>query len=193
MEADLQVRLRARDTGELVEILRSRDETAWRPEVFPLVEAILRERGVDVAAIEAAGPPGTDEIEFVDLETVASFRTQVEASLCRMSLAQTGIEVWLSTENLAGISPPLAFATGVDVLVRAEDAESARDFLAGLEDRAERSFPDMEPCPRCGAADTDRFRRVHRVSALTGWFLAGTPIPMVDSIYRCRQCKHEWE
>jgi len=193
MEGDLQVRLRARDTGELVEILRSRDETAWRPEVFPLVEEILRERGVDVAALEAAGPPGTDQVEFADLETVASFRTQVEASLCRMSLAQTGIEVWLSTENLAGISPPLAFATGVDVLVRAEDAAAARDFLAGLEARAGSASPETESCPRCAAASVERVRTVDRVSAVAGWFLAGAPIPMVDSTYRCRECKHEWE
>ena len=193
MESDLQARLRAKDTGELVEILRSRDETAWRPEVFPLVEEILRERGVDVAALEVLGPPGTDAVEYAALESVASFRTQVEASLCRMALAQTGVRVWLSTENLAGISPPLAFATGVDVLVRAEDAPAAREFLAGLEDRAERASSQGGPCPRCGASETDRSRKVDRVSALAGWFLAGAPIPMVDSTYRCRQCGHQWE
>ena len=193
MDVDLQGRLRAMGTGELVAIVQSRDEAAWRPEVFPLVEQILRERGVDVAAIEEAGPPGTDAVEFAALETVASFRTQVEASLCRMALAQSGIRVWLSTENLAGISPPLAFATGVDVLVRAEDAASAREFLAGLEDRAERAAVEAEPCPRCGASEAERLRKVDRVSALAGWLLAGTPIPMVDSSYRCRGCGHEWE
>jgi len=43
---DLRNRLNAKLTSELVEILREQDPEEWRPEVFPLVEAILQERAL---------------------------------------------------------------------------------------------------------------------------------------------------
>jgi hypothetical protein len=165
----------------------------WRAEVFPLVEAILQERGVDTRAVKAAGPPPTDTVEFAALVPVASFRSQLSASLCRMSLAQAGIEAWLSTENLAGISPPLGLAIGVDMLVRPESVSLARDLLAELETGAGRVREESQTCPRCGGTDTERLRRVGRLSAVAGWALAGTPIPMVDWRGKCKRCGHEWE
>ena len=193
MTDELQDRLRGKPTAELVAILRAQDATEWRREVFPLVETILQERGVDTRAVKAAGPPPADTVEFAALESVASFRTQLSASLCRMALAQAGIEACLSTENLAGISPPLGLAIGVDVLVRPESASLARNLLAEFEEGAERVPEDAQPCPRCGGTDTEHVRRVGRLSAVAGWALAGTPLPMVDWRWNCKRCGHEWE
>jgi hypothetical protein len=189
---ELQDRLRDKPTAELVAILRAQDTTEWRPEVFPLVETILQGRGVDTEAVKAAGPPPTETVEFAGLECVASYRTQIAASLCRMALAQAGIEAWLATENLAGISPPLGLALGVDVLVRPESASLACKLLAEF-DAARRVPEEPQVCPQCGGTNSEHLRRVGRLSAVAGWALAGTPMPMVDWRWHCKHCGHEWE
>ena len=133
MTDELRQELKAKQTGELVEILRNQDTEEWRPEVFPFVEAILRERGVNVEAVKAAGPLPADSVEFGALEAVASFTTALEANLCRMALVEAGIQAWLSTEHMAGVIPPLAASVGVDVLVRPDRAAAARELLADLD------------------------------------------------------------
>ena len=133
MTDELRKQLESQPTGELVEILRNQDTEEWRPEVFPLVEAILLARGVDVAAWKEAGPPARDGVEFAPIESVATFSTTLEASLCRMALVESGIKAWLSTEHLVGVVPPLGAALGVDVLVRREDAGAAREVLADID------------------------------------------------------------
>jgi len=51
---ELRSRLEAMATADLVEALKRWDLNEWRPEVFPIVESILRARGVDVAALKAS-------------------------------------------------------------------------------------------------------------------------------------------
>jgi hypothetical protein len=51
VSAELRERLGLLPTAELVGILEGLDAEEWRPEVFPLVEGILRERGLDVAGM----------------------------------------------------------------------------------------------------------------------------------------------
>lgn len=60
MTDDLRGRLNAMATTELVAILQGRDLNEWRPEVFPLVDAILKERGENPARWQAyvSHPPG---------------------------------------------------------------------------------------------------------------------------------------
>ena len=43
MTDDLRARLEELPTGELLAALRDRDLEEWRPEAFPLIEAILAE------------------------------------------------------------------------------------------------------------------------------------------------------
>ena len=51
MSTELRERLGLLPTEELVGILEGLDVEQWRPEVFPLVEGILRERGLDVTGM----------------------------------------------------------------------------------------------------------------------------------------------
>jgi hypothetical protein len=65
VSAELRERLELLSTGELVAILETLDLERWRPEVFPVVEGILRDRGLDVAGISgrrraAPAPPAPD-------------------------------------------------------------------------------------------------------------------------------------
>lgn len=190
---ELRDRLMAMSTRELVDILRERDAEEWRPEVFPLVEAILQDRGVDAAALQA-GAAGPSEVpRFEALESVASLGDSFRANLCRMALREAGIEAWLSNEHLAGVAPPLGLAIGIDVLVRPGNAASAREVLSDVE-RGAASIPEEpEACPGCGSSDTEHLRAPDRLSAISGWALTSTPLPTGIWRWRCKQCGHEWE
>ncbi len=144
MTDELRTLLGERPTAELVAILRDHDLEEWRPEVFPVVEAILQDRGVNTAALKAAGPERRHTVETVTLEPVASFGSPVEADLCRMVLLEAGIKAWLSTEDLGGMAPALGWAAGVHVLVRREAAPAAREVLAAVDEGAAEIPEDPE-------------------------------------------------
>lgn len=136
MSDELRERLSGMSIEELSAILAARDEEQWRPEVFPLVEHILAERGVH--GVPAAEPPEPEFHPEGSLETVTVFHSTVEANLCRMALNEAGIETWLSNENLAAEMPVLGIAIGVTVRVRGEQLGAARELLAALDAGAAR-------------------------------------------------------
>lgn len=146
MTDDLRQRLDALPTAELVAILQKRDQGEWRPEVFPIVEAMLVERNVDPASIEREPLPESD---FSSLETVATFSTAIDANLARMALTQAGIESTLTGEHLAGVHAPLGMAIGVGLLVASEDATAAREVLEGV--RLGKAEVAEEPEPNKGS------------------------------------------
>ena len=191
MPEDLRARLDALSDDQLVTIIQLRDLDEWRPEVFPVVEAILQERGVDLSAVPAREP--TERLDYGALERVASFSGPLDASLRRMALEEAGIQAWLSTEHLAGIAPPLGIAIGVDLFVRPDLAESARAVLASLE-AGDAALPlEPEPCPRCSSVETVSVEGKDRSSAISGWLLMDTPGPRSVWSWQCRACRHEWE
>ena len=141
--------LRLRETEDLVEILVKRDEDEWRPEVFGLVEQVLRERGVSAdQAVEARRravhvgtpePPGHHEAPEQRPVLLAAFDDEVEAKLCLMALGHAGIE---------GTLRPGASATA-DLFVDEADIEEAQRVLA----EAEAGDEDAEGSEgfRCGS------------------------------------------
>ena len=91
MTDDMRARLEQLATGELLRVLQDRDLDEWRPEAFPLIEAILAERHVDVpAALESLRAAAT-YVDFEALVEVATFSTSVDAHLCRMALEEAEI------------------------------------------------------------------------------------------------------
>jgi len=134
-------------TEELSAILRAQDPHEWHPDVFPLVEELLRGRGVDVEAVkESTGAP-VSRLEYGALAKVASLSDPLQANLCKMALLESGIEAWLSTEYLAGAFPPLGLTIGIDVLVRREARTAALELLARLDAGAAEipSDPEQDP------------------------------------------------
>jgi hypothetical protein len=129
---DLRARLEALPTGELLAVLRDRDLEEWRPEAFPLIEAILAERQVDVAAALASLQAAATYVDFEALTEIATFGTAVDAHLCRMALEEAEIPCWVFNDHLAGVHVPLAMVVGVSVRVRPEDAASAREILEAV-------------------------------------------------------------
>jgi hypothetical protein len=142
---DLRARLEQLPTGELLAVLRERDLDEWRPEAFPLVEAILRERHVDVAAALESLSAAATYVDFEALTEIATFGTSVDAHLCRMALEEAEIPCWLFNDNLAGVHVPLGMAIGVSVRVRPEDADAAREILAAVRSGATAAPEEKEP------------------------------------------------
>jgi hypothetical protein len=129
---ELRATLAEMPTGELLRVLQDRDLDEWRPEAFPLIEAILAERQVDVAAALESLRAAATYVDFEALTTIATFSTSVDAHLCRMALEESEIPCWLFNDNLAGVHVPLGMAIGVSVRVRPEDAEAAREILEAV-------------------------------------------------------------
>lgn len=179
-------------TSELVGILEAQDSDQWRPEVFPLVAAILADRGVDAPPVRP--PTATDDPADADesLESVASLGSNLEASLCRMALQEAGIEAWLSTEHLGGIAPPLGVAVGLHVLVRSGQAAEAREVLAAVEAGAAEIPEESEICPRCSSLETEHRRETDRAMAVTAFLVTHVPLATGHWIWKCSACGHEW-
>lgn len=62
-----------------------------------------------------------------ELVAVATFRLPAEAEIAKGMLDQAGIESMIRTDDIGGMYPGIA---GTQLLVRAEDADSAREALA---------------------------------------------------------------
>ncbi|PYQ52912.1 MAG: hypothetical protein DMF78_10370 [Acidobacteria bacterium] len=193
MADDLRARLDAMSTADLVAVFRSRNVEEWRAEVFPLVEEILARRRVDVDGLKAARAMEFEKTEYAPVESVASFSTALEANLCRMALEEAQIRAWLSTEYLADVAPHLGLAIGVDVLVRKDAAEAAREVLASIKAGAAAMASEVEPCPKCQSDETDRLPATDRASTIGAGIVAGIPLPQHDWRWKCRSCGHQWE
>lgn len=192
MSDDLRDRLDAMTSDELLEILAHRDADEWREEVFPIVEDLLRTRGVQPAIARA--PQEADEApDRGALTSVGTFSTALDANLCKMALTESGIESWLPTEYLAGVSPNLGLAIGLDVLVRDEDVPRAREVLRELAEGGAALALDPEPCPSCNSTETEYVPQPDRANAIGGYFLAGMPRPAVQWRWLCHGCRQEWE
>jgi hypothetical protein len=189
----MRARLEQLPTGELLAMLRDRDLEEWRPEAFPLVEAVLAERHVDVAAALESLRAAATYVDFEALTEIATFGTSIDAHLCRMALEEADIPCWIFNDNLAGVHVPLAMVIGVGVRVRAEDAAAAREILEAVRSGATAAPEDPVPCPRCGGGETMRERIIDRLSTIGAWAIAGTPAAQSEWQYRCATCGHTWD
>jgi hypothetical protein len=66
--------------------------------------------------------------DFVVLKT---FSYRQEADLALGALRAAGIESMVRSDDAGGLRPGLAFANGVQLIVRAEDADAAREIIDG--------------------------------------------------------------
>ncbi len=135
-----------RHSEELLEILVDRDEEEWSPEVFAIIEEVLRDRGVPVAEELARLRSERSEAErpaFV-LSAVADFEAEHDADLCRLTLAQAGIQ---AVVQQAPEAEPPAF----QVLVAETDVERANQVLdAALVDSEDGGETAGHRCSSCG-------------------------------------------
>ena len=72
--------------------------------------------------------------EFVVLRT---FSYRQEADLAHGALHAAGIESMVRSDDAGGLRPGLAFSNGVQLIVRAEDADSAAEVLGSEAKRSD--------------------------------------------------------
>ena len=80
------------------------------------------------------------------LLVVDRFASQVEADLAKSALESAGIDAMIQADTAGGMRPHIAWSgLGFKVLVREEDAETAREILHPPQDvSAEPALPDGE-------------------------------------------------
>jgi hypothetical protein len=189
----LRERPEERSTEELLEIVRAHDTDEWLPEVFPLAEEILRNRGVEPAT-EAAADSEDAEAEAPDdpFVAIAGFVTVVESEACRSALTAAGFTVAGADKFLLQVDPALGPALGGFRLgVPASQAEDARQFLAAAE-TGELSEGLLE-CPACGSAEVDAHKDSTRSGTLINTLMVGPVIRDVSVSFRCRACGEKFE
>jgi putative signal transducing protein len=64
-----------------------------------------------------------------DLVVVATFGDRTEAELAKGALDAAGIDAVVRSDDSGGLRPAMTFSNGAMLIVRAVDAEAARDIL----------------------------------------------------------------
>jgi len=64
-----------------------------------------------------------------DLVVVATFKSRPEAEMAKSALDAAGIESMLQADDAGGLQPGLWEGRGIAVVVRSDDAQTARDIL----------------------------------------------------------------
>jgi hypothetical protein len=77
-------------------------------------------------------------MEHPDLVVVQAFGTRAEAELAKGALESAGIAAMIQSDSVGGMRDHLAWSgAGFKLLVRQDDADSARDVLAPIDNPPE--------------------------------------------------------
>jgi hypothetical protein len=153
----------------------------------------LSRRGLPVDLNEA--PAGEDVVEERHLVSVRRFRDLPEALLAKGSLESSGIECFLTDDNMIRMDWFISnLLGGIKLAVNQEDVEAATAILdepapeiLDVEDVGEYQQPR---CPECQSLDVN-FEQLGKVAYPSAWL--GIPLPLHDKAWTCRSCGHHWE
>ncbi len=122
-----------------------------------------------------------------DLVVVATFQDAPEAHIARTALESAGIQAVVADEYGGHRSVHRGFGSGIRLVVRAEDAQAAREFLdqanAGSDPRFVGSH---QRCPHCWSTVTD-IVSVRKLSLLS-WLRNRGPLFETVERLRCGSC-----
>jgi hypothetical protein len=182
---DLRVRLDARATEELQVILQELNTDEWRPEVFPIVESILRGRGAGLMSQQ----PGLAENRGVDSPRVelGPVMSELDGRTWLSVLESAGIPAW-ATE--APLNTTHGLAVGIQLCVRPEDEEEANEALSAYSDAKPILPGDIATpsCPRCGSSKTTQDSEVEEIPDV----LLETRRGRWSWHFDCEGCGHRW-
>jgi hypothetical protein len=204
---------RSLEEGELEEIVRGADsltpvarealraELSSRGMEAPLVKQKIRwplGRGVEASLVKQTDVEfSTSESETGAPVVISRFRDPMEAMVAKSMLDSAGIESFLADENVVNLSWLYSnLIGGMKLMVREEDAETARKLLEG---KIPETFDVdgvgeyIQPrCPKCGSMDVG-FDEVDKGRAHLAMALAGIPLAATHKGGTCHACGHEWD
>ena len=70
-----------------------------------------------------------ERVEYIDFIKIKSYPNRHEAELAKGFLSINGIDAVVSGDDYGGIQPGLSFSIGVQLLVKEEDVEKAKEIL----------------------------------------------------------------
>ena len=154
----------------------------------------IARRGLAITANES--PAGLDVLEERDLVPIRRFRDLPEALLAKGSLESSGIECFLTDDNMVRMDWFISnLLGGIKLAVNQEDAEAATAILdepmpetLDIEGVGEYEQPR---CPVCRSLDVN-FEQLNKKVAYTSAWL-GVPIPLHTQAWTCRSCGHQWQ
>jgi hypothetical protein len=169
---------------ELSEILQEHDEDQWRPEVFDIVGAILRERGISLSKTSAPEEDGLDEIEGLDFVAVANYYSSMDAEADRTALEVKRIKAWIIHKKTSTQGAP-----NIELRVLAEDLVAAMATLESEPTLSTDLPPELAepPCPKCGSRKVKE--EAETVEEATNSHIL---IPKQLWLYHCAACGHKW-
>ena len=183
------------EKGELEEI--AGDAASLTPVAREALRSEMLGRGMEAPPANAgAAETSASESDPPSPVMIARYGGVPEALLAKSMLESAGIESFLGDENLVRLDWFYSnLVGGIKLLVREEDAETARKVL-------EQNIPEklevtgvgeyaQPACPKCGSLDVS-YEGLDKKIAYTG-FLLGVPIHVKYKGGRCHACGHEWE
>jgi hypothetical protein len=188
------------EVGELEEIAGEADSLtqaaseALRSELLRRgMQAPAAARGVTEA--QGSADASGSEREAPAPVVVGRYRGSLEVMVAKSMLDSAEIEAFLVDENLVRLGLHSALVGGIKLMVRAEDAETARKLL---EEKIPEKFDVpgvgeyVQPrCPRCGSVDVG-FDEIEKEGARASMALVGIPLATVRKGGTCHACEHEW-
>ena len=154
----------------------------------------IARRGLAITLNET--PAGMDVLEERDLVPIRRFRDLPEAQLAKGSLESSGIECFLTDDNMVRMDWFISnLLGGVKLLVDREDVEAAAAVLneptpETLDVEGVGAY-EQPRCPECQSLDVN-FEQLNRKVAYTSAWL-GVPIPLHTQAWTCRACGHRWQ
>ena len=182
---EIRQQLEPLNNEELISILRQHDEEEWRPEVFDIVESILRERGIspdEALETTADGQDPLDETAGLDLVTLAEYPSYVDAETDRLALEAKGLKAWVFNEH----DPFEGAVPGAQLQVRSEDLNAAMAILQSELVPSSDLPPEIAepPCPKCGSREVTEGVEIIKD--------ADSSLPQQVWLYHCASCSHKW-
>jgi hypothetical protein len=182
------------EKGELEEIAGEADSlTAVAREAL---RSEMLGRGMEAPPASAEAAESDARKDEPSPVMIARYGGVPEALLAKSMLDSAGIESFLGDENLVRLDWFYSnLVGGIKLMVREEDAETARALL-------EKNIPEKlevagvgeyaQPvCPKCGSLDVS-FDELNKQIAYTGFFL-GVPIHVNHKGGKCHACGHGWD
>lgn len=189
------------EVGELEEI--AADAKSLTRTASEALRSEMLRRGMQPppAAKEAAEASGSLEAFGSEREApgpvvVGRYRGSLEVMVAKSMLDSAGIESFLVDENLVRLGLHSALMGGIKLMVRAEDAETARKLLEGqIPEKIEVAGVGeyAQPrCPQCGSLDVG-YDEIDKQGAHAAMALLGVPLTITHKGGTCHACGHEWD
>jgi hypothetical protein len=141
-------------TPALVDVLKRHDLGEWQPEVFPIVESILRGRGVDVAALQASAERDRAAAREDDrtFQKVLDLPDPAAVAVARSLLEEAGVDFFIQNEDTQALFGWGQLGTGYNVIigppalmVDSSRLDEVRELLAPLLKPIDPEGDDMMP------------------------------------------------